>query len=63
LSVCFSLVCVLKAQEHRRNAVFLFGQISLKSCLKTGATISLEVDKNGSWEGFEKIFSFFLNIF
>ena len=41
LSVCFSLVCVLKAQEHRRNAVFLFGQISLKPCLKTVATISL----------------------
>ena len=47
-SLCF------KAQEHRSNAVFLFGQISLKSCLKTGATISLEVDKNESWEGFEK---------
>ena len=34
LSVCFSLVCVLKAQEHRRNAVFLFGLISLKSSLQ-----------------------------
>jgi hypothetical protein len=43
--------------------VFLFGQISLKSRVKTGTTLSSEVDKNGSWEGFEKIFSFFLNIF
>ena len=43
--------------------MFLFGQISLKSRGKTGTTLSSEVDKNGSWEGFEKIFSFFLNIF
>jgi len=33
-SVCFSLVCFLKAQEHRSNAVFLFGQITLNPILE-----------------------------
>mgnify|MGYP003687723127 CR=1 FL=1 len=42
-SVCFSLVCFSKAQKHRSNAVFLFGEVTfsmLEKCVKYSSSTS-----------------------